>query len=55
MIELYQDTLVDLLLPTKNAKRLKLEVKKDSKVFCRFVYYRGHFEQTIKSTADLLC
>ncbi|MCO5547391.1 hypothetical protein L7F22_000840 [Adiantum nelumboides] len=30
MIELYQDTLVDLLLP-KNAKRQKLEVKKDSK------------------------
>lgn len=31
MVELYQDTLVDLLLP-KNAKRMKLEVKKDSKV-----------------------
>lgn len=31
MVELYQDTLVDLLLP-KNAKRVKLEVKKDSKV-----------------------
>ncbi|WOK95314.1 kinesin-like calmodulin-binding protein [Canna indica] len=30
MVELYQDTLVDLLLP-KNAKRLKLEIKKDSK------------------------
>ncbi|KAK9678681.1 hypothetical protein RND81_11G227100 [Saponaria officinalis] len=30
MLELYQDTLVDLLLP-KNAKRLKLDVKKDSK------------------------
>ncbi|KAJ4778873.1 Kinesin-like protein KIN-14I [Rhynchospora pubera] len=30
MVELYQDTLVDLLLP-KNAKRMKLEVKKDSK------------------------
>ncbi|KAL5056633.1 hypothetical protein RYX36_037315, partial [Vicia faba] len=30
MLELYQDTLVDLLLP-KNAKRLKLETKKDSK------------------------
>lgn len=30
MIELYQDTLIDLLLP-KNAKRQKLEVKKDSK------------------------
>ncbi|KAF3327625.1 kinesin-like calmodulin-binding protein [Carex littledalei] len=30
MVELYQDTLVDLLLP-KNAKRTKLEVKKDSK------------------------
>ena len=31
MVELYQDTLVDLLLP-KNAKRLKLEIKKDLKV-----------------------
>ncbi|XP_020265436.1 kinesin-like protein KIN-14I [Asparagus officinalis] len=30
MVELYQDNLVDLLLP-KNAKRLKLEIKKDSK------------------------
>ncbi|XP_074575269.1 kinesin-like protein KIN-14I isoform X2 [Curcuma longa] len=30
MVELYQDTLVDLLLP-KHAKRLKLEIKKDSK------------------------
>ncbi|KAG0461730.1 hypothetical protein HPP92_022027 [Vanilla planifolia] len=30
MVELYQDTLVDLLLP-KNGKRLKLEIKKDSK------------------------
>ncbi|ESQ31065.1 hypothetical protein EUTSA_v10003527mg [Eutrema salsugineum] len=30
MVELYQDTLVDLLLP-KSAKRLKLEIKKDSK------------------------
>ncbi|XP_009415372.2 kinesin-like protein KIN-14I isoform X4 [Musa acuminata AAA Group] len=30
MVELYQDTLVDLLLP-KNAKRLKLEIKKDTK------------------------
>ncbi|XVF59911.1 hypothetical protein PTKIN_Ptkin07bG0313700 [Pterospermum kingtungense] len=30
MVELYQDTLVDLLL-TKNAKRLKLDIKKDSK------------------------
>ncbi|XP_057809328.1 kinesin-like protein KIN-14E [Salvia miltiorrhiza] len=30
MVELYQDTLIDLLLP-KNAKRLKLEIKKDSK------------------------
>ncbi|KAM1174125.1 hypothetical protein ACFX13_027373 [Malus domestica] len=30
MLELYQDTLVDLLLP-KNGKRLKLEIKKDSK------------------------
>lgn len=30
MVELYQDTLVDLLLP-KNAKRMKLEIKKDTK------------------------
>nr|XP_023892613.1 kinesin-like protein KIN-14E isoform X2 [Quercus suber] len=30
MVELYQDTLVDLLLP-KSAKRLRLEIKKDSK------------------------
>ncbi|XP_043709880.1 kinesin-like protein KIN-14I isoform X2 [Telopea speciosissima] len=30
MVELYQDTLVDLLLP-KNAKRMKLDIKKDSK------------------------
>lgn len=30
MVELYQDNLVDLLLP-KNAKRSKLEIKKDSK------------------------
>ncbi|KAF5745100.1 putative calmodulin binding protein [Tripterygium wilfordii] len=30
MVELYQDTLVDLLSP-KNAKRFKLEIKKDSK------------------------
>ncbi|XP_052196753.1 kinesin-like protein KIN-14E [Diospyros lotus] len=30
MVELYQDTLVDLLLP-KNAKRLKLDIRKDSK------------------------
>ncbi|XP_074301759.1 kinesin-like protein KIN-14E isoform X2 [Silene latifolia] len=30
MLELYQDTLMDLLL-TKNAKRLKLDIKKDSK------------------------
>lgn len=31
MVELYQDTLVDLLLP-KQSKRTKLEIKKDSKV-----------------------
>ncbi|CAA0821062.1 Kinesin-like calmodulin-binding protein [Striga hermonthica] len=30
MLELYQDTLIDLLLP-KNAKRSKLDIKKDSK------------------------
>jgi hypothetical protein len=32
MVELYQDNLVDLLLP-KNAKQQKLEIKKDSKVY----------------------
>jgi hypothetical protein len=32
MLELYQDNLVDLLLP-KNATRQKLEIKKDSKVW----------------------
>ena len=31
MVELYQDSLIDLLLP-RNAKRSKLEIKKDSKV-----------------------
>ncbi|KAG9131098.1 hypothetical protein Leryth_023682 [Lithospermum erythrorhizon] len=30
MVELYQDTLIDLLLP-KNSKRQKLDIKKDSK------------------------
>lgn len=30
MVELYQDTLVDLLLP-RNSKRMKLEIKKDQK------------------------
>ncbi|KZV26025.1 kinesin-like calmodulin-binding protein [Dorcoceras hygrometricum] len=30
MVELYQDTLIDLLQP-KNSKRLKLDIKKDSK------------------------
>ncbi|GLT82481.1 hypothetical protein SLE2022_008470 [Rubroshorea leprosula] len=30
MVEIYQDTIMDLLLP-KNAKRLKLDIKKDSK------------------------
>lgn len=35
MVELYQDVLVDLLLP-KNSKRLKLDIKKDSKVIIRF-------------------
>ncbi|KAL5752236.1 hypothetical protein ACOSP7_022423 [Xanthoceras sorbifolium] len=30
MVELYQDTLIDLLLP-RNAKRLKLDIKKDTK------------------------
>lgn len=39
MVELYQDTLIDLLLP-KNAKRLKLDIKKDSKVIFS-EYYRG--------------
>lgn len=32
MVELYQDNLVDLLLP-KNAKRTRLEIRKDSKVY----------------------
>lgn len=36
MVELYQDTLVDLLLP-KSARRLKLEIKKDSKVM-RYIF-----------------
>jgi len=31
MVELYQDTLIDLLLP-KNGKPLKLDIKKDSTV-----------------------
>jgi hypothetical protein len=31
MVELYQDTLIDLFLP-KNAKRLRLDIKKDLKV-----------------------
>jgi hypothetical protein len=31
MVELYQDNLIDLLLP-KNSKPEKLEIKKDSKV-----------------------
>ena len=35
MVEVYQDTLVDLLLP-KNGKRSKLEIKKDSKVLFIF-------------------
>lgn len=38
MVELYQDTLIDLLLP-KNAKRLKLEIKKDSKVIVLKCYW----------------
>lgn len=38
MVELYQDTLIDLLLP-KNAKRLKLDIKKDSKVFLFFMNF----------------
>lgn len=38
MVELYQDTLIDLLLP-KNAKRLKLEIKKDSKVIIVKCYW----------------
>jgi hypothetical protein len=37
MLELYQDTLIDLLLP-KNAKRLRLEIKKDSKVSISSIY-----------------
>lgn len=35
MVELYQDVLVDLLLP-KGSKRLKLDIKKDSKVIIHF-------------------
>lgn len=35
MVELYQDTLIDLLLH-KNAKRSKLEIKKDSKVLLEY-------------------
>lgn len=35
MVELYQDNLVDLLLP-KNAMRQRLEIKKDSKVYKLF-------------------
>lgn len=31
MVELYQDTLIDLLLP-KKARPSKLDIKKDSKV-----------------------
>lgn len=40
MVELYQDTLVDLLLP-KNAKRLRLDIKKDTKVI--FVAHVSQF------------
>lgn len=37
MVELYQDTLIDLLLP-KNAKHLRLDIKKDLKVSVVILY-----------------
>ncbi|KAJ9146819.1 hypothetical protein P3X46_029043 [Hevea brasiliensis] len=40
MVELYQDTLVDLLLP-KNVKPLKLDIKKDSKMILQNIIRRG--------------
>jgi hypothetical protein len=40
MVELYQDNLVDLLLP-RNVKPLKLEIKKDSKVLYFLSYIRS--------------
>lgn len=36
MVELYQDNLVDLLLP-KNVKHPRLEIKKDSKASFDFI------------------
>lgn len=41
MVELYQDTLVDLLLP-RNSKRMKLEIKKDQKVTSFFLEVLGN-------------
>lgn len=32
MLEIYQDSLIDLLLPKNGGKQRKLEIKKDSKV-----------------------
>jgi hypothetical protein len=32
MLEIYQDTLIDLLLPKNGGKPKKLDIKKDSKV-----------------------
>ena len=32
MLEIYQDSLIDLLLPKNAGKQRKLEIKKDSKV-----------------------
>lgn len=48
MVELYQDTLIDLLLP-KKARALKLDVKKDSKVIhvllkdISYVFYHSKY------------
>jgi hypothetical protein len=52
MVELYQDTLIDLLLP-KNAKRLRLEIKKDLKVSvviqypCDLYSYEKYYKSVI--------
>lgn len=32
MLEIYQDTLIDLLLPKNGGKQKRLDIKKDSKV-----------------------
>jgi hypothetical protein len=52
IVELYQDTLIDLLLP-KNAKRLRLEIKKDLKVSvviqypCDLYSYEKYYKSVI--------